>query len=84
MMLEELECVDAVCIFYEKRATEFLKRAKPDVWAKGGDYSLTTLDPDEVLAVGHAKIELIPMLEGYSTTALLKEYHQESRPEEGS
>lgn len=71
MMLSALECVDAVCIFYEKRATEFLKRAKPDIWAKGGDYTKDTLDPDEVIAVGHARIELVPVLEGYSTTSLL-------------
>ena len=78
MVLAELECVDAVCIFYEKRATEFLRRAKPDVWVKGGDYTRDTLDSSEVLAVGESEIVLVPLLEGYSTTGLFKEYRQES------
>ena len=39
-----LGCVDAVVIFPEKRATEFLRLVKPEVYVKGGDYEEGQLD----------------------------------------
>ena len=68
-----LECVDLVTIFPEARATKILERAAPDIYVKGGDYKVETLDPDEgaVLQKIGAKIEIIPLEEGYSTSDLL-------------
>jgi rfaE bifunctional protein nucleotidyltransferase chain/domain len=73
-VLAALESVSAVCIFSEKTATTFLQRAQPDVYAKGGDYTLETLNQDERRAVesGDGKIHLIPFVPGKSTTALLE------------
>lgn len=68
-----LEAVDFVYIFDELRATEFLTIAQPTVWAKGGDYTLETLDVSErdaVLKLG-GTIQLIPPVPGKSTTAIL-------------
>lgn len=73
-VLAALESVAAVCIFTEKAATNFLKRAQPDVYAKGGDYTLETLNQEERRAVESSggKIHLIPFVPGKSTTALLE------------
>ena len=46
-VLAALESVDYVTIFPEKRATTFLRAAQPTVYAKGGDYTADTLDPEE-------------------------------------
>src|SRR5437016_4972876 len=35
-VLAELECVNYVCLFSGKRATEFLAAAQPDIWVKAG------------------------------------------------
>lgn len=72
-VLAALGCVDAVCIFPEKRATRFLGEASPDVYVKGGDYTLETIDQDERQAVeaGGGRIAFIPFLPGRSTTGLL-------------
>jgi rfaE bifunctional protein nucleotidyltransferase chain/domain len=72
-LLAALESVSGVSIFQEKRATSFLSRAEPDVYVKGGDYTIDTLDKDERRAVEKAggKIVIIPFLPGKSTTATL-------------
>jgi rfaE bifunctional protein nucleotidyltransferase chain/domain len=68
-----LECVDFVTIFPEVRATEFLKRAQPAVYVKGGDYKPETLDHDErsALARMQTEIRIIPFEAGYSTSGLI-------------
>ena len=77
-VLAALASVDAVCIFTEKTATRFLAAAQPDVYIKGGDYTLDTLNQDERRAVEQAggKIVIIPFVPGKSTTALLKKIMQ--------
>ena len=72
-VLAALESVSGVCIFAERAATRFLAAAQPDIYVKGGDYTLETLNADERRAVEAAggKIVLIPFVPGKSTTALL-------------
>jgi rfaE bifunctional protein nucleotidyltransferase chain/domain len=73
LVLAALESVNGVCIFAEKTATRFLAAAQPDVYVKGGDYTLDTLNQDERRAVESAggRIVIIPFVPGKSTTALL-------------
>ncbi|MFO1514746.1 MAG: adenylyltransferase/cytidyltransferase family protein [Verrucomicrobiota bacterium] len=73
-VLAALQSVDGVCIFQEKRATRFLGHAQPDVYVKGGDYTLETLDQEERRTVeqGGGKIVIIPFVPGKSTTATLE------------
>ena len=74
LVLAALQSVDGVCIFTDKTATKFLTAAQPDIYVKGGDYTLYTLNQDERRAVESAggKIVLVPFVPGKSTTALLK------------
>ena len=73
-VLAALESVDGVCIFAEATATRFLAAARPDVYVKGGDYTLDTLNPEERHMVEQAggKIVIVPCVPGKSTTALLE------------
>jgi D-glycero-beta-D-manno-heptose 1-phosphate adenylyltransferase len=72
-VLAALQCVDAVCVFQEVHADIFLARARPDIYIKGGDYTLETLNPEERAAVEQAggRILLVPMVPGKSTTLML-------------
>jgi rfaE bifunctional protein nucleotidyltransferase chain/domain len=72
-VLAALESVSAVSIFPEARATTFLQMARPDVYVKGGDYTVATLDAEEkqVVEQGGGRIVLIPMVPGQSTTELI-------------
>jgi len=73
LLLAALACVDAVCVFPEKRATRFLGLAAPDVYVKGGDYTLETLDTDEREAVQSAdgQIVFIPFVASKSSSLLI-------------
>lgn len=71
--LAALACVDAVFIFNTPRLDAEIRAVKPDIYTKAGDYTLEKLDPGEraaLRAVG-AKIEFLPFLPGFSTTALI-------------
>jgi D-glycero-beta-D-manno-heptose 1-phosphate adenylyltransferase len=73
-VLAALESVNGVCIFTEKTASRFLSLAQPDVYVKGGDYTLETLNQEERRIVEEAggKISILPFVPGKSTTALLE------------
>ena len=73
LVLTALESVSAAAIFPESRAIRFLQLARPDIYVKGGDYTVETLNPDEreVLQACGAKIVFIPFVPGKSTTQLL-------------
>jgi rfaE bifunctional protein nucleotidyltransferase chain/domain len=72
-VLAALASVDGVCIFADKTALKFLTAARPDIYVKGGDYTLEMLNQDERRAVEQAggKIVIIPLVPGKSTTGLL-------------
>jgi D-glycero-beta-D-manno-heptose 1-phosphate adenylyltransferase len=73
-VIAALESVDGVCIFADRTATRFLERAQPDVYVKGGDYTLDTLNADERRVVEQAggRILIIPFVPEKSTTALIQ------------
>jgi len=74
LVLAALESVSAVTIFPDTTATRFLSLAQPDIYVKGGDYTLETINQDERRVVERAggEIVLLSFVEGRSTTATLK------------
>ena len=72
-VLAALQSVDGVCVFADTTAINFITAAQPDIYVKGGDYTLETLNQDERRAVESAggKIVLVPFVPGKSTTGLL-------------
>lgn len=72
-VLAALASVDGVCIFTEKTAARFLAAARPDIYVKGGDYTLETMNQEErgIVEQQGGKITLIPFVPRKSTTALL-------------
>lgn len=66
------EAVDYVVALPETRAGSLLVQLRPQVWVKGGDYTLATLDAGErELAEQHrVKIVFVPRLSPCSTTAI--------------
>jgi D-glycero-beta-D-manno-heptose 1-phosphate adenylyltransferase len=77
-VLAALESINGVCIFTDTTATKFLAAARPDIYVKGGDYTLETLNQDERRAVESAggKIVIVPFVPGKSTTTLLEKISQ--------
>ena len=74
LVLAALESVSAVTIFPDKTAIAFLELATPDIYVKGGDYTLETINQKERKAVESAggQVVLLNLVEGRSTTNTLK------------
>jgi len=73
-VLAALGAVDYVIIFEEKRVDNLLRQVRPRVYAKGGDYTVNSLDPEEAAALREigAKIEILPLVPGKSTSKLIQ------------
>lgn len=72
-LLASLRCVDAVFIFPGPRLDSEIRRLRPDIYTKAGDYTPETLDAGEraaLLETG-AEIRILPFLDGRSTTSLI-------------
>ncbi len=84
-MLVALESVDGVCILAESTATRFLAAAQPDIYVKGGDHTLDTLNQAEHRTVEEAdgKIVITLFVPGKSTAAVLKKIMRLCKPRQG-
>lgn len=77
-VLAALESVDGVYVFPEFDARAFLTTVAPDVYVKGGDYTIDTINQDErrMLEAAGVKIVILPVVPGKSTSALLEKIHR--------
>ncbi|HUR45566.1 MAG TPA: adenylyltransferase/cytidyltransferase family protein [Candidatus Saccharimonadales bacterium] len=73
-VLSALASVDAVLVFYEPDAMRMLAEVKPDIYAKGGDYTIDTINQDERRLVESqgGKVVVLGGVPGKSTTGLLE------------
>lgn len=73
-VLAALRAVDAVVVFGDKRATTLIETIQPHVYAKGGDYTVDSLNPEEraALAAAGAEIRILPLVPGRSTTSTIQ------------
>ncbi|MBP2407081.1 Bifunctional protein HldE [Streptomyces netropsis] len=71
-VLSGLGCVDAVAVFHEDTPETLLRTLRPDVWAKGGDYTAETLPESAALREWGGQAVTLPYLAGRSTTELAR------------
>ncbi|MCP8711379.1 D-glycero-beta-D-manno-heptose 1-phosphate adenylyltransferase [Streptomyces thermocarboxydus] len=71
-VLAALGSVDAVVVFEEDTPERVLERLRPDVWVKGGDYSVQELPEAEVVRTWGGQAVVLPYLDGHSTTSLAR------------
>ena len=72
MVLASLLMVDAVVIFDEDTPLELINECEPDVLIKGGDYTLETIVGARETLARNGRVEIIPLEEGFSTTAIIQ------------
>ncbi len=82
-ILAALRSVDAVVIFSEPRVTRLIEAIKPHVYAKGGDYTVESLNPDEraALEAAHSEIKILPLVAGRSTTRTINRMLGKEEPQ---
>ena len=70
-LLAALASVDLVVLFSEKTPVELLKRVRPDIYVKGGDYAIDTLEETRLVKSWGGSAIAIPFIYERSTTTLL-------------
>lgn len=71
LMLAALESVTLVTLFSERTPVGLLEKVRPDIYVKGGDYDIDSLDETRLVRSYGGQALAIPFLAGYSTTALV-------------
>ena len=72
IVVASLESVSFVTLFDEKTPCELLSRCRPDVYVKGGDYDMESLEETRLMRSWGGRSLAIPFIEGYSTSALVQ------------
>ena len=66
-ILEAIRWVDEVILFEEPTPINLIKRLKPEIIVKGGDYT-----PDQVVGNNLAEVRIFELVDGLSTTKTVK------------
>ena len=76
-----LKAVDYVVLFGEKTAETIIAKVRPDVYVKGGDYTLETLPEAKIVQSYGGRVEFVRMVAGRSTTNVIKKIEQLQKEE---
>ncbi|MCK5785128.1 MAG: D-glycero-beta-D-manno-heptose 1-phosphate adenylyltransferase [Candidatus Sabulitectum sp.] len=74
-VLASLRCVDCVIPFSQDTPLELINGILPDILVKGGDYTVEQVIGAQTVIGNGGRVEIIPLVKGYSTTAVIKELH---------
>jgi rfaE bifunctional protein nucleotidyltransferase chain/domain len=72
IVVAALESVSFVTMFDEQTPCELLERCRPEVYVKGGDYDMETLEETRLVRSWGGRSVAIPLVRGYSTSALVR------------
>ena len=76
LILSELRSVDYLVVFDDDTPIKLIEAIRPDVLAKGADYTRETVVGHQVVEAHGGRVELIDLVEGRSTTNLIRKLHQ--------
>ena len=71
-VLDALFAVDYVTIFDEPTAADLIARIRPDVYVKGGDYTLDTLPEAKIVQQYGGRVAFVDLVPGRSTTKVIE------------
>jgi D-glycero-beta-D-manno-heptose 1-phosphate adenylyltransferase len=71
-VIAALASVDYVTHFDEDTPCELMRRCRPEIYVKGGDYDIDALPETALVRSWGGTAVAIPFIEGYSTTSLLQ------------
>jgi D-beta-D-heptose 7-phosphate kinase/D-beta-D-heptose 1-phosphate adenosyltransferase len=75
-VLAALECVDQVVTFSEDTPLELVKRIRPDVIVKGGDYAESTVVGAREVKSWGGRVMIVPLTPGQSTTRIVEKMRE--------
>jgi D-beta-D-heptose 7-phosphate kinase/D-beta-D-heptose 1-phosphate adenosyltransferase len=80
LVLSALACVDYLVLFDDPSPFRLIETLRPDVYVKGGDYTIDTIDQNERrLVEGYGgSIAILPGVDGHSTTNIIDKITREA------
>lgn len=75
-VLAGLDSVALVTFFDTRTPVELIQAVRPDIYVKGGDYDMETLEETRVVRSWGGQSVAIPFVGGFSTTALVQRIRQ--------
>ena len=78
-ILAALRAISYVTIFDDVSPRTLIAELLPDVLVKGGDYALDEIHGREEVEAAGGRVVSIPVVPGYSTTAILKKIREGAR-----
>lgn len=79
-VLAGIAAIDFLTIFDERTPVELIKVIRPDIYVKGGDYDMDTLEETKVVRSWGGHSLAIPFVNGFSTTTLVNRIRQTHVP----
>lgn len=76
-VLAGLTAVDYVVIFDETTAENLIAVVQPDIYAKGGDYTIEKLPESKIIAAHGGRIVLVPEVPGRSSSNIIEKINRE-------
>ena len=71
-LLAALSPIDAVVFFDDSTADQILRLVQPDLYVKGGDYTIASLPEASTARALGANIQILPFVKGHSTTDIVQ------------
>jgi len=71
-IISALRYVDYITIFDESTPADLIREVRPDILVKGDDYAIDEVVGREIVEGYGAKVELIPVVQGLSTTNIVE------------
>lgn len=72
LLLAALHFTTAIVYFDEPTPYELIKKVQPDILVKGKDYKAEDVVGYDIVTAQGGKVETIELVEGYSTSAIIK------------
>lgn len=79
VVLAALEFVDAIVFFEEDTPYNLIKFVMPDILVKGKDYKAEDIVGYDIVTGNGGKVETIELVDGFSTTNILKMMNNEKK-----
>jgi D-beta-D-heptose 7-phosphate kinase/D-beta-D-heptose 1-phosphate adenosyltransferase len=77
-LIGAMEMVDYIVVFDEPDPFKLIAAIKPNVLAKGGDWSSEKIVGADLVAQAGGRVEVIPYLKGFSTSEIIERIMKEN------
>ena len=71
-LLASLNFVDAVVLFSEETPINLITTLKPNILAKGGDYSISSIVGYKEVKEYNGEVIIVPFVDGFSSTSIIE------------